>query len=205
MNNFTRWFWGKGAGLIFLQDVRRRIACIGLTKKIFVKALLCLMVFFSGFDLVAQITYDWLGSAPDGNFKQGASGARWNPGGLFDEPPFGIVQFNNNDRVIMTNNVAGTWSQFKINFGAFATSSRTISGNTIGFFDFSNVAPAISNNSSATHTINFPILHGNDKTPNRLDINANSASLIFGSTIGPTGTGTRNLVGMGGNNISFNG
>ena len=47
-----------------------------------------LMVFFLNQEVVkAQTLYDWLNTAPDGNFRQGAAAARWNPGGLFDEPP----------------------------------------------------------------------------------------------------------------------
>ena len=146
-----------------------------------------------------QTTYDWLGTAPDGNFKQGASGARWNPGGLFDEPPFGIVQFNNNHQTTMTNNVTGPWSQFKFNFGSSATTGRTIGGNSVQFFDFGGTWPFIQNQSSATHTINFPILVGTGGTFN-LELIANAGNLVFGGTVGNQG---KNVL-VYGNNISVN-
>jgi hypothetical protein len=41
----------------------------------------CLMAFSVG--LQAQTTYDWLNTAPDGNFRQGISAAWWS-GGFFD-------------------------------------------------------------------------------------------------------------------------
>jgi fibronectin-binding autotransporter adhesin len=141
---------------------------------------LCLMAFSIG--VQAQTTYDWDNAAPDGNFKQGAAGVRWNPGGLFDEPPYGIVQFNNNNQTTMTNNVAGTWSQFKINFGASATTARTIGGNTIQFFDFGGTWPFVRNQSTANHTINFPIQIGASGTFN-LELVPFSGNLTFGGTI----------------------
>ncbi len=141
---------------------------------------LCLLAFSLG--VQAQTTYDWDNAAPDGNFKQGAAGVRWNPGGLFDEPPYGIVQFNNNNQTTMTNNVAGTWSQFKINFGASATNARTIGGNTIQFFDFGGTWPFVRNQSTANHTINFPIQIGASGTFN-LELIPFSGNLTFGGTI----------------------
>lgn len=143
-----------------------------------------LMVAMSAF---SQTTYDWDNFAPDGNFKQGAAGVRWNPGGLFDEPPYGIVQFNNNNQVNMTNNVAGPWSQFKFNFGISATSARTIGGvNSVQFFDFGGTWPFIQNQSSATHVINFPILIGTGGTFN-LELVANAGNMTFGGTINNQG------------------
>ena len=93
--------------------------------------LICSTLFIS-----AQTTYDWLDTAPDANWRQGAFGARWNPGGLFDEPSFGILRFNNNHELNMTNNVGGGYTFHKLVFGSSNTSNRTISGNDLFFFDF---------------------------------------------------------------------
>jgi autotransporter-associated beta strand protein len=159
---------------------------------------LCLLA--SSLSLNAQTTYDWDNAAPDGNFKQGAAGTRWNPGGLWDEPPYGIVQFNNNNQTTMTNNVAGTWSQFKINFGASATSARTIGGNTIELFDFGGTWPFIRNQSSATHVINFPLKAGTGGTFN-LELIASNGNLNFGGTIDNQGKG----IYIYGNNAAVDG
>ena len=102
----------------------------------------------------AQTTFDWFDTAPDANWKQGAFGARWT-GGLFDQPGFGILRFNNNHQLNMTNNVAGTYNMHGLNFGSFNTSARTLGGNTVRLFDFSGADPHITNDSSATHIINL--------------------------------------------------
>jgi len=161
---------------------------------------LILLVLFNG-HVFGQTTYDWLNTAPDGNFKQGAAGARWNPGGLWDEPPYGIVQFNNNNQVTMTNNVAGTWSQHKFNFGAAATTARTIGGNPVQFFDFGGTWPFIRNQSSANHTINFNVLVGTGGTWNGLELVNTGGNLTFGGTINNQG---KNLY-IYGNNIAVDG
>ena len=131
--------------------------------------------------LKAQTTYDWLETAPDGNWKQGAGGARWNPGGLWDEPPFGVIRFNNNHQLTMTNNVSGTYSQHKITFGSSNTQSRTINGNAVQLFDNSTIWPWIKNESTATHTIGFPLI-GPTGSYN-LELIANAGSLVFTNTI----------------------
>lgn len=43
----------------------------------------------------AQTIYDWLDTAPDGYWRMGSDGARWS-GGYWNEPPFGVLRFNNN-------------------------------------------------------------------------------------------------------------
>ena len=149
-------------------------------KMILLLALLCGQAF-------GQTTYDWLNTAPDGNFRQGAAGARWNPGGLWDEPPYGIVQFNNNNQVTMTNNVPGTWSQHKFNFGTSATTARTIGGNPVQFFDNAGTWPFIRNQSSANHTINFNVLVGTGGTWGGLEFVNTGGNLTFGGTINNQG------------------
>ena len=62
----------------------------------------------------SQPLFDWKGDAPDGNWKRGADGGRWfgtsgtsacTGSGCWDEPPFGILRFNNNSELNMNNNI----------------------------------------------------------------------------------------------------
>ncbi len=134
----------------------------------------------------SQDIYDWMDTAPDGNWRQGASGARWSGTGCgggvcWDEPPYGILRFNNNHQLSMTNNVAGTYSQYRILFGASNTSARTINGGTIQFLDFSGNNPLIQNSSTGHHVINTNLIVGSGGTWN-MDVMATSGSLTFGGT-----------------------
>lgn len=136
----------------------------------------------------AQTTYTWLNTAPDGNWTQGASGARWNPGGLFDAPGFGVLLFDNNAFPSMTNNVAGTYNMHGLVFGSSATTNRTLTGNTMRLFDNGGADPKIINDSSATHTINFA-LEGDGDAGDPLKITLNgSGGLTFGGTINNQGS-----------------
>jgi autotransporter-associated beta strand protein len=148
------------------------------TKKLFIAVLFL----FTSFGY-AQTTYDWLNSAPDGNWRQGASGARWS-GGLFDQPSSGAInlRFNNNNFTTMTNNVSGTYNIYGINFGSFATSSRTISGNNIRLFDASGVDPKIQNDATASHTINLNMEADGDAA-DPLEINPVNGNLILNGTL----------------------
>lgn len=131
----------------------------------------------------AQTTYTWLNTAPDGNWTQGASGARWNPGGLFDNPGFGVLLFDNNAFPSMTNNVAGTYNMHGLVFGSSATTARTLTGNTMRLFDNGGADPKIINDSSATHVINFN-LEGDGDAGDPLKVTLNSSGgLTFGGTI----------------------
>jgi fibronectin-binding autotransporter adhesin len=135
----------------------------------------------------AQTTYDWLNTAPDGNWTQGASGARWS-GGLFDIPPFGVLSFNNDQFPTMTNNVGGTLSMNGLIFGSFATVARNLTGNTVRLFDSGGTDPKISSDSAATHTISLN-LEGDGDAGDPLQINLNSSGgLIFNGTINNQGS-----------------
>lgn len=115
-----------------------------------------------------------------------------------------ILFLDGNEGTNMTNDLPST-NRFRISFGPLNATSRTINGAiTNTFFDFGGQVPAIFNNSGVTHSINFPILNGNDKDANRLEINAANGGLNLGSTIAAAG-GTRSLVAMGNSNISFSG
>lgn len=157
------------------------------------KIVLILFMFFSLFGF-SQTTFDWMDTAPDGNWRQGASGARWFGGscggGCFDEPGFGILRFNNNHQLTMTNNVPGTYNIHQIIFGSVNTSNRTI-GNTganiVRFFDSSGADPKIENQSSGSHTISFNIL-GDADAGDPLEINPVSGNLTFNNTIGNQGS-----------------
>lgn len=147
-----------------------------------------------------QTTYDWLNTAPDANWRTGAAGARWDPGGLWDQPPYGRLRFNNNHQVIMTNNVPAPYDQFQVEFGANATTARTIGGNTLRFFDFGGTWPRIGNLSTANHTINLPIQvsDGSASAWGGLELVTNNGSLTIGGGI----NGTNKNVYIYGNNVA---
>jgi hypothetical protein len=170
-------------------------------KKIYVVFIL-LFGFFSAAN--AQTTYDWQLTAPDGNWKQGASGAaRWNPGGLWDEPPFGVIRFDNNHQLTMTNNVTGTYNQFMMVFGAGNTTTRTISGNPMGFFDFGGNNPKIENFSNANHVVNLNFA-GDPNNP--LEVNFyNTGNLIFNGNVDNNGSFINLFGTVVGRTAEFNG
>ncbi|NDE17149.1 hypothetical protein EBZ80_19690 [bacterium] len=132
---------------------------------------------------LAQTTYEWQTSAPDGNWKRGANnGPRWQPGNLWDEPPqSNILRFNNNTQTSMTQNVGYTFGMHQLQFGSGATTGRTIGGaNGISFNDWGGADPKIQNDSGGTHTINLSIT-GDSNDP--LEINPVSGDLVIGGTI----------------------
>jgi hypothetical protein len=136
----------------------------------------------------AQTTFDWLNTAPDGNWRQGAFGARWNPGGLFDEPPFGVIRFDNNHQLTMNNNVPGIYGQFMMVFAAGNSNVRTISGNPMRLFDFGTNNPKIENFSSANHVINIDI-EGDGDAADPLEINFyNTGGLTFNGNVNNQGS-----------------
>lgn len=150
------------------------------------------VLLFTITNTTAQTTFDWMDTAPDGNWRQGASGARWFGGGCgggcFNEPGFGILRFNNNHQLTMTNNVPGTYNIHQIVFGASNTSNRTITGsNIVRFFDSSGADPKIENLSSASHTISFNISADADAA-DPLEINPINGNLTFNNTISNLGS-----------------
>ena len=132
----------------------------------------------------AQTTYDWFDTAPDGNWKRGADGARWT-GGLWDEPPAGnILRFNNNHQLTMTNNVTG-YNVHQLIFGSANTANRTIGGNALSMNDWSGADPKIENQSTGSHTITLN-LTGDANDP--LELNPTSGDLTFNGTINNNGS-----------------
>ncbi len=174
-----------------------------LMRKIRISLFLLLFSFTTFFSSNGwgQSVFDWYDTAPDGNWRRGADGARWT-GGLWDEPGFGVLRFNNNHQLTMTNNVSGTYSQHSIIFGSSNTSNRTISGNTVRFYDFSGTDPKIENQSSGSHTINFNI--EGDGATDPLEMNPTSGNLTFGGTVNNQGTDIF-VFGNNGNTITYNG
>ncbi|MFM7672612.1 MAG: autotransporter-associated beta strand repeat-containing protein [Bacteroidota bacterium] len=175
-------------------------------KKFLSRILLALSFFLLvNYSANGQTIFDWFDTAPDGNWRRGADGARWT-GGLWDEPGFGVLRFNNNHQLSMTNNVAGTYSQHSIIFGSSNTSNRTIngngSGNTVRFYDNGGTDPKIENQSSGSHTINFNI--EGDGITDPLEMNPTSGNLTFGGTVNNQGTDIL-VYGNNGKTITYGG
>jgi autotransporter-associated beta strand protein len=172
------------------------------------KRILFFLVLVSSLCGYSQSIFDWQNTAPDGNWKQGASGAaRWS-GGFWDEPGFGILKFNNNHQTSMTNNVPSTYSQHQIQFGTNATSSRSIGasvGSIVRLYDFAGNDPKIENYSTATHTFGVTFnLVGDGDSSDPLQINPINGNLVFNGTINNSGS----WIDIYGNNskvVYFNG
>ncbi|MFZ4797669.1 MAG: T9SS type A sorting domain-containing protein [Bacteroidia bacterium] len=157
-------------------------------KSTLMKGFMLLMFGMIGEVSWGQTTYDWLNTAPDGNWTQGASGARWT-GGLYDNPSSGSgtrLQFNNNQFPNMTNNVSAGYVIGQLFFGSSATTSRTIGGNSVQFFEFGSTWPRIENLSTTLHTINFPFLASSNPGFN-MELVASSGNIDFGGTINNNG------------------
>lgn len=140
----------------------------------------------------AQTIFDWKSDAPDANWTQGASGARWFGGipgtNYFDNPPFGVLRFNNNHQTLMTNNVGGTYGMHGIIFGSSATAVRTLTGNPMQLFDFGDADPYIQNDSTNTHVISLN-LTGDGTAADPLQIRLNSSGgITFNGTINNNGS-----------------
>ncbi|MBC7511762.1 MAG: autotransporter-associated beta strand repeat-containing protein, partial [Ferruginibacter sp.] len=207
MKFFTRMFLGEEFAKFYLPKVKWMSVLYHLSMNIFRRAYLFFFLsIFSSLWLTAQTNFDWRNDQNPISGQWNVSTYWWN--GTATLPNGGeILSLDGNVGTTMTNDLSSN-NRYRIQFGSTSAASRTINGSTPNtFYDFSSNIPAIINNSGVTHTINFPILNGNDKTAisNRLEINANNGNFIIGNTIGVSGTGNRNLVGMGGSNISFNG
>jgi autotransporter-associated beta strand protein len=156
------------------------------------KRILLFSALLVSFCSYSQSVFEWQNTAPDGNWRQGAGGgARWT-GGLWDEPGFGILRFNNNHQTSMTNNVSSTYSQHQIQFGANATSSRTIgasAGSIVKLFDYGGNDPKIENYSTATHTFGTTFnLEGDGDGVDPLQINPINGNLVFNGSINNSGS-----------------
>uniref|UniRef100_UPI004049054D T9SS type A sorting domain-containing protein n=1 Tax=Flavobacterium sp. TaxID=239 RepID=UPI004049054D len=152
---------------------------------------LLLLICLLPLSMVAQVTYDWLDTAPDANFTLGAVGNRWSGGYSTQPPANGILRFNNNHQLTMNNNISP--NQYNLHgfvFDVNNTSNRQINRSTnrlFRFFNFIGTSPFITNNSTGTHTFSLPI-EGDGNVAYPLQINVNSGDLIFLQTINNRGS-----------------
>lgn len=160
-----------------------------------IRILLVASIFLSVLTADSQTVYTWETTAPDGNFRQGAAGIRWNPGNLQDEPtgPDIILRFNNGIQTSMTNNVPG-FIIHRLLFDAGASSGRSIGGNSITFTSFLGGAPRIENLSTGAHIITAAI-NGDVLLP--LEIRAVSGNMTLNGPIDNMGAGIQFNGGSG--------
>jgi fibronectin-binding autotransporter adhesin len=135
---------------------------------------------------LSQTTLNW--RDPDATSGNWSGSSNWWNGGSAQAPAGSeILRFGNNHQLTMTNDLSGAPAdRYRIYFDAGATSSRTIGGSTLNtFYDFGTVRPLIQNDSTALHTLNFPMAVGASYD---LEINPVQGDLMIGGTISvPTG------------------
>jgi len=138
------------------------------------KITLLALLFISSLSF-SQTTYTWGSSSASGNWN---TASNW--GGGVAPAGGDIIDFNNNAQTSMTNDLTAA-NRYRIFFLSGATSARTIGGSTLNtFYDWGGANPKIENQSSGTHTLNFPIEVGSGKT---LEINPVNGNLTFGGTV----------------------
>ena len=98
----------------------------------------------------------------------------------------------------MTNNIAAGYVIGQLFFGSSATTTRTIGGNSISFFEFSTTWPRIENQSTTLHTINFPF-NASTNSGFNMELVASSGNIDFGGTINNNGR----IIQIYGNNTAI--
>ena len=90
------------------------------------------------------------------------------------------LRFNNNNQLSMNNNFSGDGARrWRVTFASGNTSSRTIGGSTENIFNtFGHGVARIQNDSTGSHTINFPF-----RMDDNLQINPVSGDLTIGGAI----------------------
>ena len=133
--------------------INRNIKNIEIMKKL---SLLFLTVML-GMGAFAQTKYSWRSEASTGYWNTDVNW--WNESTKAVAVPTGgeILSFGNNNQTTMTNDLSAT-NRHQIIFTSSANQSRTISGTTENTFNkVGSNKPKIENNSSANHTIDFPL------------------------------------------------
>jgi autotransporter-associated beta strand protein len=150
------------------------------------KQILLLTLFFLFTDFVnSQTTYSWLSGAENGQWNNNQN---WSDGSNTTNVGFGILSFNNNNQTSMTNNFVSTFDTYRIYFESGSSDARTINNGTVRLFDNSGDNPMISNNSAATHVMNFA-LQGDGDAADPLIIEINSTGgLTFGGAVNNQGS-----------------
>ena len=160
-----------------------------LLRQHFAKVVLLVIAYLgSSSGLHAQTYQTWRGEnegANNGNLLNGS--AWWNfPNN--STMVFGQQEFDNNTRLVMTNNNGGsTFNTWRWLFKANASSARTITGDALRFNDFSGQDGGIYNESGATHIFNNAIEGDGAGDPFQIHLNS-TGGLTFGSTVNNQGT-----------------
>lgn len=143
----------------------------------------------------AQTTYSWRAEATTGSWQLAAN---WWDGGQTATPGGSeILRFANDVQVTMTNDLSAT-TRHRIFFDSGSTVSRTISGTAVNeFVPIASDAPQIRNDSTASQTLNFPIL----VNTRNLVLYTATAALSLGGNI----TGTAGLSKDGANTLTLAG
>ena len=173
--------WHRGSGFTWML--------LGLAGAVF---------FFSG--AVAKAAWEdltsWKSEAGTGNWNSDSwynNSQGWNNHNPNYEG-YRNLNFDNNNQLTMNNNFNGDGTRrWRVTFAGGATSDREIGGSTENTFnDISGHGGAIiANNSTGSHTINFPI-----KLNSGLQVNPVSGNLTLGGTINLQG----NFLSVYGNN-----
>lgn len=121
---------------------------------------------------LGQTIFNWRSEAANGNWF---APTHWWNGSASVTAGFGVMAFNNNAHLSMTNNNGGSvFSTHAIRFDLSNTSARTIAGDGIRLFDNGGANPYIENNSSANHVIGVN-LQGDGDAGDPLEIRINSS------------------------------
>ena len=152
---------------------------------------------------LGQTNYEWRSEAANGNWH---APTHWWIGSA-TSAGFGVMRFNNNAHLSMTNNNGGiTFATHAIDFRSGNTSTRTLNGDAIRLFDNGGADPYILNTSSATHVINLNLRGDGDAGDPLLILLDGTGGLTFNGTLNNEGsninvqgsTSTANTVTFGG-------
>jgi len=140
---------------------------------------------------LGQETFSWKSDAPDGNWQQGAAGARWykhsDMSDYWDCPDNNAVLFFANDaHVDMTNNCGAGKPLHAIYFSNAV--SRTLAGDSLRFYDFGGAHPKIENASAGAHAFTMAIAGDGDPS-DVLELNPVLGDLSLHGALDNSGSG----------------